>query len=93
MGRVHIGRIVIVLIFSGCAALSGKTSQEKRQALLSMRNEVLADLYKVRPQAKAQVGAAPGYAVFSNASINIILRASAAVMGLSPTKKARSPFS
>jgi lipid-binding SYLF domain-containing protein len=46
--------------------------QEKRQAVLSMKNDVLTELYKIHPQAKAEINAAPGYAVFSNANVNII---------------------
>ena len=37
-----------------------------------MRSEVLSELYKIHPNARAEVAAAPGYAVFSNANINII---------------------
>ena len=38
-----------------------------------MKNEVLSDLYKVKPDVKAQISSAPGYAVFSNTNVNIIL--------------------
>jgi lipid-binding SYLF domain-containing protein len=38
-----------------------------------MKNEVLSDLYKIRPDVKAQISRAPGYAVFSNVNINVIL--------------------
>jgi len=74
MVQVKIGLFSLVLAFilSGCATTGGSTPQEKRQAVLSMRSEVLSDLYKVRPQAKAEINAAPGYAVFSNANVNII---------------------
>jgi len=74
MVQVKIGLFSLVLAFilSGCATTGGSTPQEKRQSVLSMRSEVLSDLYKVRPQAKAEINAAPGYAVFSNANVNII---------------------
>ena len=74
MERVKIGLcgLAMVFILSGCATTGGKTTQEKRQAILSMRNEVLSDLYKVYPRARAEIAAAPGYAVFSNININII---------------------
>lgn len=74
MVRVKIGLcgLVIAFILSGCATTGGTTPQEKREAILSMRSEVLSDLYKVHPQARAEIAAAPGYAVFSNANINII---------------------
>ena len=37
-----------------------------------MKDQVLSDLHKFRPQAKSEIAAAPGYAVFSNSNINII---------------------
>jgi lipid-binding SYLF domain-containing protein len=75
MKRMIVGLCCMATVFivSGCATTAGSTPAEKRQAVLSMKNEVLADLYKIRPEAKAQVAEAPGYAVFSNANINIIL--------------------
>jgi lipid-binding SYLF domain-containing protein len=57
----------------GCVHKSGSTKAEKRQALLDMKNEVLSDLYKIRPDVKSQIASAPGYAVFSNANIYVIL--------------------
>jgi lipid-binding SYLF domain-containing protein len=74
MKRVNIGLCILILAvtLSGCATTSGTTPQEKRQAILSMSSEVLSDLYKVHPQARGEIAAAPGYAVFSNANVNII---------------------
>lgn len=46
--------------------------EQRRQAVKDMRQQVLADLYRVKPSVQAQVAAAPGYAVFSNANINVI---------------------
>jgi len=64
--------MLIAFTFIGCATTSGTSVQEKRQAVLSMKNDVLSELYKIHPQAKAEVATAPGYAVFSNANVNII---------------------
>lgn len=65
--------IILALVISGCATTGGKTPNQKRQAILSMKNEVLSDLYKIKPDVKAQLSTAPGYAVFSNTNVNIIL--------------------
>ena len=65
--------IFLALMLNGCATTGGSTPKEQRQAILSMKNEVLSDLYKVKPDVKAQISSAPGYAVFSNTNINIIL--------------------
>jgi lipid-binding SYLF domain-containing protein len=64
--------LLLSILVVGCATTSGNSPQEKRRAVLSMRDDTLAQLYKVRPQARAEIAAAPGYAVFSNANINLI---------------------
>jgi len=64
--------IVTLLLLAACATTSGTTPGEKRAAAHSMRQKVLADLYRVKPAARNLVQAAPGYAVFSNANVNII---------------------
>lgn len=60
-------------LLAGCATTGGTTAQEKRQAILTMKDETLAELYRLRPDSKARIAAAPGHAVFSNANINVVL--------------------
>lgn len=63
-----------LLILAGCAGIASQDSPEaKRQAILAMQQDVLNELYTLKPDVRAQVASAPGYAVFSNANINIIL--------------------
>jgi lipid-binding SYLF domain-containing protein len=71
MQRLKVGLcgLVIVLFISGCATTAGNTPEAKRQAVLAMRGQTLSDLYNVRPGAKAEIAAAPGYAVFDNTGI------------------------
>ena len=38
-----------------------------------MRDDALAELYKEKPEAKKHVEGAPGYAVFSNVGVNLVL--------------------
>jgi lipid-binding SYLF domain-containing protein len=66
--------ICIILIWGvgACATTRGNTPAEKRQAILDMKNEVLSDLYTIKPDTRAQIAGAPGYAVFSNVNVNII---------------------
>lgn len=66
------GALTLVFGFSGCTTTKGTTPQEKRHAVLNMRTEVLKELYALQPDARAQIAASPGYAVFSNANVNII---------------------
>ena len=65
--------IILALSLGGCVTPEHKTSSQKRQAILSMKNNVLSDLYKVKPDVRSQIARALGYAVFSNVNINIIL--------------------
>ncbi len=64
--------LLFVILLLGCATTKGTTPQDKRQAILDMKNQTLSDLYKLRPQAKSQVAKAPGYAVFSDANVNVV---------------------
>ncbi|MDO9243110.1 MAG: YSC84-related protein [Rhodocyclaceae bacterium] len=64
--------LLLAIALGGCATTSGTTPQEKRKAVLDMRSEVLTELYKLRPSTRAEIAAAPGYAVFSNVNINVI---------------------
>ncbi len=72
--RIFVLTIVIAqaLIAGGCATLSGNTPAEKRQSILKMKDKVLTDLFKLKPDVRAQIKNAPGYAVFSNVNVNII---------------------
>lgn len=74
MKFIKIGLYVLLCsgLLWGCATTKGTTPQDKRHAILDMKKETLSDLYKVHPQAKAQIAEAPGYAVFSDANVNII---------------------
>lgn len=65
--------ILFVVIFLGaCNTTSTKPSSDKRQDVLAMKNEALSELYKLKPHTKSMIAEAPGYAVFSNANVNII---------------------
>jgi lipid-binding SYLF domain-containing protein len=64
--------LIVLLSMTGCATTSGNTKAEKQTAILNMKNDVLSDLYKIKPDVKAQIASAPGYAVFSNANVYLI---------------------
>ncbi|MFQ5580196.1 MAG: YSC84-related protein [Nitrospiria bacterium] len=66
----------LIITLGGCATTgtSGmSTVSSRKQAILSMKNEVLTELFKFKPDVRSQIKKAPGYAVFSNLNINIIL--------------------
>lgn len=61
----------LALLLEACAI--GRSPQEQRAAVLAMHDEVLTELYRIHPPARAEIEAAPGYAVFSNANVNLVL--------------------
>jgi lipid-binding SYLF domain-containing protein len=65
--------LYLILVLSGCATSGAHTKADKRQALLDMKQEVLSELYSTKPGTSSKVTNAPGYAVFSNANVNLIL--------------------
>lgn len=69
---MNVAGLLMAFVLAGCATTSGITLQDKRQAVLTMKSDVLSELYKIHPEAKAEIASAPGYAVFSNANVNII---------------------
>jgi len=62
----------LVLATASGAAMADK-AEKKRQKILKMRQEVLVELFETRPQAKAEIDDAEGYAVFSNVGVQILL--------------------
>ena len=70
--KILLSTLLISILLAGCATTKGTTPRDRRQAILDMKNEALRDLYKVRPWTRNQVARAPGYAVFSDANINVI---------------------
>lgn len=65
---------LILLFLASCTAtgMTRGTPSERRQAIQEMRQDVLAELYSIKPDTRAQIESASGYAVFSNANINLI---------------------
>ena len=58
---------------SACATTGSGTPAEKRAAVTEMRQEVLTEIYEQKPDVRSQVANAPGFGVFSNANINLLL--------------------
>jgi lipid-binding SYLF domain-containing protein len=95
MERVKFGLygLVITLIFSVCTTTATASSPaEDRQEYLAMKNKTLSDLYKVRLGVKAEIAKAPGYAVFSNANINLIFASFGGGYGVVQPKGAKPVY-
>ncbi len=70
--RAFLG-LLILAVLSGCATTGSGTPSEKRAKVIEMRQEVLSDIYQTKPDVQSQVASAPGYGVFSNANINLLI--------------------
>ena len=77
------GALALILL-SGCTAtgLTARDPEVRRQAILDMRDEVLTELYAERPDTEAQIFSAVGFAVFSNANINLLVASVGAGVGI-----------
>lgn len=64
---------LLALLVTGCASMGDGSVADKRDVINTMQVETLSDLYKQKPSTKVQLKAAEGYAVFSNANVNLIL--------------------
>ena len=65
--------LAIFVTVSGCATTGSKSPAEKRAAVLDMRHDVLTEIYKEKPDVQSQVANAPGYGVFSNVNLNLLI--------------------
>jgi lipid-binding SYLF domain-containing protein len=65
---------------------------ERRDKTREMRDAVLADLYKEKPELKARIKKAAGYAVFSNVGVNLIFASFAGGHGIVVDRKGNETF-
>ncbi len=74
MNRILVPLCLLVALFAGgCVTTGGGTPAQQRESILAMKNEVLSELYRQKPDVKQQIANAPGYAVFSSANVNVVL--------------------
>lgn len=73
---------ILISAVSGCASMGDGSVAEKRQAILDMQQDTLAKLYIEKPDTRAQIKEAAGYAVFTNANINIVFFAAGTGYGV-----------
>lgn len=84
--------LALTAALSGCTVNKATTAPERKQAVLEMERDTLTQLYKVQPLARAQISAAPGYAVFSNANINVIFASFGGGYGVVTDKGGKHTF-
>jgi len=64
--------LAIFSTLSGCAS-NKATIVEQRMAVLTMRDQVVSELFAIKPSVQSQIGQAAGYAVFDNANVNLLI--------------------
>ncbi|GLX78009.1 hypothetical protein tinsulaeT_13490 [Thalassotalea insulae] len=74
--------LILLLVLSSCASMGEGSVAEKRQKILQMKDQVLTQLFSKKPDTRSQLNSAPGYAVFSNANINLIFLAAGTGYGV-----------
>jgi lipid-binding SYLF domain-containing protein len=91
LGRQSIA-IILLLALGSCTAtgLGSGSPTERRQAIQTMRQEVLTELAEIKPDTRAQIANSAGYAVFSNANINIIFASFGGGFGVVRDNSSRS---
>ena len=76
--------LLAVLLLVQCTATGsrGDTPEQRQQAIRDMRADVLEQLFRVKPDVRPQLGEAVGYAVFSNANVNVVLASFGSGIGI-----------
>ncbi|KZN44936.1 YSC84-related protein [Pseudoalteromonas luteoviolacea] len=74
-------------VLAGCASMGGGDIAQKRSDIIKMKNETLSQLYSEKPDTRAQLRSAVGYAVFSNANVNLLLVSAGTGYGVVHTNK------
>ena len=73
--RTFLATTLAAAVLAGCASGPGKSpsATERRDALRGMRDTAMADFYATKPEIKAEVEKAVGYAVFDASQVNLVL--------------------
>jgi len=64
--------LACLFLFAGCARPEGDTPEQKREYVLNMADETLAELYANNPEARQLVERSVGYAVFSDINTQLL---------------------
>jgi len=64
---------VVALSVCGCTSAKGTTAVEKKQYIDDLQSEVINEMVVKYPGVKKLVKSSPGYAIFSNVNVNLII--------------------
>ena len=65
--------LALLIALAGCGPKKSLTLEERRQVVADMEKATLERLYQEAPETKEKVAQAPGYGVFSNANVNLLI--------------------
>lgn len=80
--------VVILTLLVGPVAMAGlfgpkgSDVEEKKNNVRKQREEMLAEVYKAKPELRAKIESAAGYATFKNLNVNLLLLATANGYGM-----------
>jgi len=74
--------LALITMIAGCGPKGSLTIEEKRQSVADMEQATLNKLYKEAPEAKDKIEKAPGYGVFSNANVNLLIASAGSGYGV-----------
>ena len=74
--------VAAILALTACASMGNGTVAQKRQGILDMQENALTRLYGEKPDTRSQIRDAAGYAVFTNANINLFFVAAGTGYGV-----------
>src|SRR5690349_16098989 len=90
---ISIVAVLLVLNSAFSASAQNDEKKKKKQAkVLEMKDKALADLIKGKPEVASEIKNAPGYAVFDNNGIHLLLLATSKGNGVVVSNKGGAPF-
>uniref|UniRef100_UPI00404A0517 lipid-binding SYLF domain-containing protein n=1 Tax=Cephaloticoccus sp. TaxID=1985742 RepID=UPI00404A0517 len=73
---------IVATCFTGSSAWAKGDANTQRNEIREMRDQVLNDLYKLKPELKSRIKKAEGYAVFTNVGVNLLIASFAGGKGI-----------
>ncbi|MBT1064348.1 hypothetical protein KJY73_12225 [Bowmanella sp. Y26] len=77
-----VSSVVIALLLVACTSTSQETVGQRRAEVQKMVQETVSSVQKHQSNIRQKMASAPGYAVFSNANVNVILASFSGGYGL-----------
>jgi lipid-binding SYLF domain-containing protein len=74
--------LILSVVLAGCSPGKKLTTPEKKDAINTMADETMQRMYTEKASTKDEIAKASGYAVFSNANVNIILASASGGYGV-----------